>query len=258
MKRTIRSPNQKARAISPGVTEDNWLGGKLRLRQPDDGYRVAIDAILLAAATPLAPGGRAMDLGAGVGAATMALAWRTPDAVVDGVEIQAELQALAIQNATLNGLAQRARVQKGDVQRLARPAEYDAVFLNPPYLTPEANDPTADPQKRIATTEGPARLPDWMSAAARVAKPGGDIVLIHRADRLADILAAAAAADIGGLTIFPLWPKAGVAARRIIVKGRKAKGGRLTLAAGLVLHEGDGAYTAEAERILQGDATLAI
>lgn len=238
------------------TTEDDWLGGKLRLRQPAHGYRVAVDAALLAAATPLRPGGKALELGAGVGAAALALAARTPDACVDGIELQPELQALALENTRLNDLEARVRIRCGDILAAAKDHAYDAVLFNPPYLAPEANDPTSDPQKRIATTEGPARLPDWMAAAAGAAKPGGDIVLIHRADRLADILAAMSALGIGGIVVFPLWPKAGTAARRIIVKGRLHKGGRLTLAAGLALHKADGAFTLAAEAVLRGDATL--
>lgn len=238
------------------VTEDDWLGGKLRLRQPARGYRVAVDAALLAAATPLRPGGKALELGAGVGAAALALAARTPEAIVDGIEIQPELQALALANARLNDLEARVHIRRGDILAMAKDHAYDAVLFNPPYLTPEDNDPTSDPQKRIATTEGPARLIDWMAAAAGAAKPGGDIVLIHRADRLADILAATNALGIGGIIVFPLWPKAGTAARRVIVKGRLGKGGRLTLAAGLTLHEADGAFTSTAEAVLRGDATL--
>jgi len=238
------------------VSQDDWLGGKLRLRQPAHGYRVAVDAVLLAAATPLRPGGKALELGAGVGAAALALALRTPDAIVDGIEIQPELQALAQENARLNDMTARVRIGRGDILATAKNHAYDAVLFNPPYLAPEANDPTSDPQKRIATTEGPARLADWMVAAAGAAKTGGDIVLIHRADRLADILACASAVGIGGIVVFPIWPKAGAAARRIVVRGRLGKGGRLTLAAGLTFHAADGAFTPAAEAVLRGDATL--
>lgn len=241
------------------TTEDAWLGGRLRLLQPARSYRVAIDAALLAAAVPLAAGGRALELGTGVGAAALALAVRAPAGAVDALELQPALAALARRNVEANGLHDRVRIVEGDVADLPLPAgAYDEVFLNPPYLDPGANDASADPIKRIATVEGPARLQDWTNAAVRAARPGGGVTLIHRADRLADVLAALAAAGAGGVTVFPLWPRAGAAARRVILRGRAGKGGRLTLAAGLVLHDDLGGYTPAAAAILAGEADLPI
>lgn len=235
------------------TTEDLWLGGRLKLKQPRDGYRVAVDAALLAAATPLRPGGRALELGAGVGAAALALAVRVQDAQVDGLELQPELAALAGENAAANGLADRVDVRQGDVLTDApQDATYDAVLFNPPYLLPGKNDPTPHPMKRIATVEGAARLGDWCAAAAAALKPGGHMVVIHRADRSLDVLNALRASGIGALVLFPLWPRAGQPARRIIVTGRKARDGLLTVAAGLVLHDADGGYTAAAEAALSG------
>lgn len=238
-----------------GLTRDAWLGGRLRLLQPAKGYRVAIDAALLAAATPLQPGGRALELGTGVGAAALALAARVEDAAVTAVELQPDLAALARRNVEENGFGERVDIRVGDVSALGPDLQgFDAVCFNPPYLKPEENDAASDPAKRIATVEGPGGLPAWVAAAAMAARPGGDIVLIHRADRLVDILAALAATQVGGLTVFPLWPKCGAPAKRILVHGRKHRGGRLTLAAGLTLHRADGGFTPEAAAALAGGA----
>jgi len=237
------------------TSEDAWLGGRLRLKQPKRGYRVAIDAALLAAATPLQPGQWALDLGTGVAAAALALAARVADGQVDGVELQIEFAALGLENTHLNGFQDRVRCLQGDVLDLPMDSGiYDQVMMNPPYLADGGNDAGMDPAKRIATIEGPARLDDWMRAAATALRSGGGLTIIHRADRLGDILTSASANDFGGLKVFPLWPKAGEAARRVIVHGRKAKGGRLALASGLVLHQPDGGYTPEADAVLRGGA----
>lgn len=237
------------------ISEDAWLGGRLRLRQPKRGYRVAIDAALLAAATPLQPGQQALELGTGVGAAALALAARVDGSEIDGVELQAQFVALGLENIRLNSLENRVRCLEGDVLALPTDAgAYDQVMMNPPYLAVGGNDAGMDPAKRIATIEGPARLQDWMRAAASALKTGGGLTVIHRADRLGDILAATDAHGIGGLNVFPLWPKSGEAARRVIVYGRKAKGGRLTLAPGLILHQADGSYTPETDAALRGGA----
>ena len=239
------------------ATEALWLGGKLKLAQPANSYRVAIDAAFLAAAVSLTEGGRALELGTGVGAAAMALAVRIPSARIDAVELQTPLAELARWNVTANGLEDRVRILESDLLDWRYDAgAYDAVFLNPPYLKAGEADPSPDPVKRIATEEGQATLGDWLKAAAHGAKTGARVTLIHRADRLADALQAFAAAGAGGLSITPLWPKLGAAASRVIVRGRKGKGGRLTLGPGLVLHQPDGAYTPEAAAILEGRAAL--
>src|SRR5436309_3809820 len=91
------------------VTEDAVLGGKLRLKQPSAGHRVGHDAILLAAACPARAGEQIVDLGAGVGAAGLALAARVDGCMVTLVEIDPALAALAAENAQRNGLAARVR-----------------------------------------------------------------------------------------------------------------------------------------------------
>jgi len=101
------------------VTEDAVLGGRLRLRQPGRGHRVGHDAILLAAACPARAGDAVVDLGAGVGAAGLALAARVPGVIVTLVEIDPELAVLAEENARLNELSARVRtVEYGDAAEL--------------------------------------------------------------------------------------------------------------------------------------------
>lgn len=237
------------------ITDQAWLGGQLQLLQPKTGYRVAIDAALLAAATPLLPGERALDMGTGVAAAALALAKRIPEGKVDGIELQPLLASLGAQNIARNGMSDRVRCIPGDI--LAPPtvaSAYDHVCLNPPYLTPEDNAPSANAMKRIATVEGPARLADWLATAVNALKPGGSLTIIHRADRLGDILGELSPLGVGGAIVYPLWPKAGVAAHRIIVQARKARGGRMLLTPGLVLHQADGAFTAAADKALRGGA----
>src|SRR5262245_10844405 len=104
--------------IAHDVTEDSVLDGRLRLRQPSRGHRVGHDAILLAAAVPARDGELVVDLGAGVGAAGLALAARVGGIKLTLVELAPELAALAAENARLNGLA--AQVATLDVMAPAR------------------------------------------------------------------------------------------------------------------------------------------
>ena len=91
------------------LTEDALLGGRVQLLQPARGYRVAIDAVLLAAAVDAVPGQRILDLGAGVGAVGLCLAARLAGCCVVGIELQPALAELAERNANLNGMADRVR-----------------------------------------------------------------------------------------------------------------------------------------------------
>ncbi len=239
-----------------GVTADRLLGGRVSLRQPANGYRAAIDPILLAAAVT---GGdrHVLDIGCGVGTAAICLATRITECRVTGLEIQPELAALARDNAAGNGLADRVEIVTGDLldppDGVATGA-FDAVIANPPYLTAGQSAPP-DGSKAIADHEGEAGLEEWVRFAGRILKHKGRLTMIHRADRL-DGLCAALHPAFGDVRLLPLWPRDGAAARRVIVQARKGVRTPASLLPGLVLHEEDGRFTAAAEAILRDGAAL--
>jgi len=246
-------PNEPLR-----VTEDRLLGGRVRLAQPASGYRVAIDPVLLAAASPAAPGARVLDFGCGVGAAALCLLARCPGVAASGIEIQPDLAALARRNARDNGWEERFQVVEGSA--LAPPPElgdgFDWVLSNPPYFA--AGRGTAPPAagKARAHVESGFDLGQWVKAAARLLAPRGHLVVVHRAERLADLLAALAGRGLGEVTVLPVWPKAGRAASRVIVRARKGSRAPFCLRPGLVLHGPDGTDTPEARAVLRDAAGL--
>jgi tRNA1(Val) A37 N6-methylase TrmN6 len=239
------------------ATEGTLLGGRVRFRQPAKGYRVAIDPVLLAAAVPAQDGERALDLGAGAGAAALCLAERVPGCRVDCLEAQEDLARLAAENVSANGLDRRIIVHVGDLRRppsdLPR-AGFDHVLMNPPHVPVEAADAPPDQAKRKATVDE-IGIAAWLDAALRFLKPRGRLTLIHRADRL-DELIVALSERMGEIAVIPLWPKAGEAARRVILRARKGAKSPAKLAPGLVLHDADGKFTAEAEAVLREGAAL--
>ena len=235
-------------------SEDTLLGGKVRLRQPVDGYRAAIDPVLLAASLDAAPGQRVLEAGTGHGAAAICLAHRVPECIVTGIEIQPHLVRLANENARLNNLGGSVQVMIGDLVRpLPRIAvgSFDHVMANPPYLEAKRADLSPRAGHVTANVEGEAGLDVWLSFMLRMVRNKGTITLVHRADRLDDILMLLSGMA-GDVTVFPVWPKHGRAANRVIVRARKGIRTPMSLSAGLVMHEEDGAYTAAAEAILRG------
>ena len=245
------------------LTEDAVLDGRLRLAQPRRGHRVGHDAILLAAACPARTGERVVDLGAGVGAAGLALAARVDGVAVTLVEIDSALAALAIRNAEHNGLAARVRVAVLDVAAPTRaftaaglaPESVTRVLMNPPYNDPARHRSSPDRERRLAHSAPAAALAAWVKSAARLLRPRGTLSMIWRADGLGDVLRALAPA-FGDIIVLPVHATVGEPAIRILVRAAKASGAPLTLLPGLVLSDGSGRPTAEAQSVLRVGAAL--
>ena len=244
-----------------GTSQDDLLGGRIRILQPATGYRTAIDPVFLAAAVAAAPGQRVLDAGTGVGTAALCLAARVAGLSVAGVERQRDLVRLARRNADVNGLGDRIDVMVGDLKRppvrLAA-GTFDHVMANPPFLEPGRGNRPPDPGKAAATVEDEATLEDWLRFCLLMVRPKGGVTLVHRADRLDQVLAALHG-RLGDIVVFPLWPGPGERpAKRVIVSGRKGVATPLRLAPGLVLHAEGGAFTAAAQAVLRHGAGLTL
>jgi tRNA1(Val) A37 N6-methylase TrmN6 len=238
------------------TSEDAVLGGRLRLRQPLRGHRVGHDAILLAAATGGHAGELAIDLGAGVGAAGLALAVRVPGLRVTLVEIDAVLCELATGNARSNGLSDRVDVRNADVEAVAGLAA-DRVMMNPPFHDATRANLSPDPRKQLAHAAAPGLLPRWVAAAARLMKPQGVLTLIWRADGLAEVQDALAG-DFGGIAVMPVQPRPEAEAIRVLVRAVKSGSGAPVTYPALVLNDEQGRPSAAAEAVLRSGATLEI
>jgi tRNA1(Val) A37 N6-methylase TrmN6 len=247
------------------LTEDAVLGGRLRLRQPRRGHRVGHDAILLAASCPAGAGETVVDLGAGVGAAGLALAARVPGTTVVLVEVDAALAALAGENAQRNALAARVRTVTLDVGAPARAfaaaglgaESVTRVLMNPPFNDPARQRTSPDPRRRLAHAAPRPALATWVKTAARLLRPRGTLSLIWRADGIDQVLAALAPA-FGAIAVLPVHGKPAEPAIRILVRAVKASHAPLVLLPGLILNDGAGRATPEAEAVLREGAILSM
>lgn len=244
----------------PAFTEDLILGGRVRLRQPANGARAGIDPVFLAAAISAEPQHQILEIGCGPGAAMLCLAARVPLCRIFGLEVQRELVRLATDNLVLNNMSPRLGVMVGDLMNPPprfSPGAFDHVMANPPFMARGSGTEAPDAVKAAATFEGEAALADWVRFALTMVKTKGTVSFIHRADRI-DALLALLAGRAGEIVVYPLWPKEGQAASRIIVRARKQIAAPARLARGLTLHEADGRFTAAAERILRGGEGIAL
>jgi tRNA1(Val) A37 N6-methylase TrmN6 len=245
------------------ITDDAVLGGRLKLKQPVRGHRVGHDAILLAAAVPACAGDLAVDLGAGVGAAGLAVATRVPGVRIVLVELDAELSSLARENVGENGFAQCARALTLDVvgppQALMdaglMPATADHVLMNPPFNDPARYGVSPDAGRRSAHTAPPAALDRWIATAVWLLRPSGTLTIIWRADGLAQVLAGLQK-SYGGIAVVPVQPTAAKPAIRVIVRAVKESRAPLRLLPPLVLADEAGKASVASNAVLRDAAAL--
>jgi tRNA1(Val) A37 N6-methylase TrmN6 len=249
---------------------DAFLGGRLRLRQPSRGHRAGTDALLLAAAAPLDFEDLALDVGAGVGAAGLALAALRPKARIGLIEIDPPAAALARQNLVLNNMVERGEVFEADAlepprRRAAGLIDGSAglVISNPPFFDPRRARASPDLDRRRAhvAPEGGEGAPyeawiaAWIAACLALARPGGAFILIHRPEALGAILSGLEG-RAGAAAVLPVHARADAPAIRILVRAKKGSRAPLSIAPGLILHEG-GRFTPLAEAIHRGEAAIA-
>ena len=220
------------------TTEDAFLDGRLRIRQPRRGYRAGMDPVLLAASVDARAGARVLELGCGVGVALLCLAHRVPGLKATGLELQPELADLARANAAANAL--EAHIVDGDVALLPpelRAQSFDHVMANPPYFERAHGSTARDAGRETGRGEGIA-LSLWVDAAIRRLAPGGRFWMIQRTARVPDILAACDN-RIGDVMLLPLAGRQGRDPETAIISAKKGARGAFRLMSPVVLHMGD-------------------
>jgi len=244
------------------ATLSHLLAGRVKLVQPVNGYRAGMDAALLAAACAgvcceKPRTASAFEPGCGAGAALLSLKARCPDLRLTGIERDAGYADLASGNVILNG-ANDVTILTGDIAggfRALGHDRVDMVLCNPPYFD--------DPDQLRAPHEAkrPAWIADdglgaWLDFAMAAIKDGGEIVFIHRADRLGDLLQGLSV-RCGSFIIRPIQPFADKDAKRVLVRAQRLGKAPLRLLPPLVLHDGgERKHTDEVESILRGEAVL--
>lgn len=248
-------------------TVDAFHRGRFYLLQPAaKGHRSGVDAMILASTVPDGFLGRVADLGAGAGAAGLAVLSRCSSAKVALIE-RSDFMATFARNSV--GLAQnahiaeRAEVIEADVtlagkERIAaglNDNSFDFAIMNPPFNRP-ADRSTPDPVKAEAHVMTDGMMEQWIRTAAAIVRPGGGIGIIARPTSIGDLLDALRG-RFGGLMIVPVQPRPQQAAIRIVIKGIRGSRAGLTLQPALIMHnDGGNHFTERADAINNGLSPL--
>ena len=242
---------------------DDFLGGKVRAFQPRKGYRAGVDPVLLAASVPAKAGQTVLELGCGVGVASLCLAARVDDLRITGVEVQSDYAALAELNARENRLP----VTTVTADLRALPAElrqmrFDHVIMNPPYFDRSMGTASRDAGKDIAFG-GATPLQDWLDIGARRVGPRGYLTLIQRIERLPEVLAALEG-RLGAIIVRPIAGRSGKPPELFVLQARQEGRAAFRMAPTLIMHKGAAhagdqeSYTAEVDAVLRNGAELPI
>ena len=228
------------------------LNKRLKLLHSEKGFKTSIDSVLLAASCVGKAGDHILDMGCGVGGAGLCVLTRVNGARLTGVEIQQDHTELAKRNAVTNLMQDRCEFVTSDIRDYREEKKFNHIICNPPYL--EGQSHLRSPSKEKATAMGHddenITVKDWVDAAHYCLKSNGSFTMIHRADKI-DKIILAMGKRFGAIEVIPLWPKEGVNAKRVIIRAIKDRKSPATLHAGLVLHDSEGEYTSEAQKILR-------
>ena len=247
------------------TTRDAFLGGRVLIAQPKDGHRAGVDAVLLAASVCEKKGGlqQILDVGTGPGTVGLLVAHRLASSNVTGVEIEPQLVALARENVTENEFGVRVNIFEADVCQPFSALEavgfkanaYDQVVSNPPFYDEDRCRTSSNELKRRANSFAPGGLDRWVKFMTTVTRADGSASIIYPAERMGELLEVLSG-RFGALEILPIFPRIGVPASRVIIRGRKGSRAPLQIYQGLVLHEDDGKFTPAAKDILSFGVAL--
>jgi tRNA1(Val) A37 N6-methylase TrmN6 len=239
--------------IMPPLTQDSWYNGNVVISQPAKGFRATTDAILLAAAIPQDTQ-HVLELGAGVGAASLALAARVGGLKITAVERDEAIEILLRKNISDNNLSDRIMAYCDDALRDAPPWEgrHDLVMINPPY-----NDVTStrsSDEKRFKAMAADDFVA-WIDAAVLALVPKGRVVMISRADRLDELIAGMSYA-FGDLSMRAVHTMPDQPAKRVLISGRKGVKGPVTVLPSLTINTSTGVMSDEMTAINHDKAAI--
>lgn len=231
-------------------------GEEMKIIQSPTVFSYSLDAVLLAHFTYM-PINRAdvLDLCSGNGIIPLLLSKRTKGNIT-GLEIQERLAHMGERNIVLNQLEDRLEMIQGDLRKrhpALKQSFYDVVTCNPPYFkTPSTTEHNSNDYLTIARHEVYCNLEDVMRACKLYVKPGGKVSLVHRPERLVDIITLCKQLKLEPKRMQLVYPKAGREANTLLIEAVRDGNPGLKILPPLYIYQPDGEYTAEARTLIYG------
>ncbi len=254
----VTQPPQSGGTVPASLTEDAFLGGRLRMLQPEKGYRAGIDAVFVSATIPTNPGETVFEAGVGVGVASLCCIQRDPSIQVTGIENATRYALLCEENAKRNGFGAHLKVIQADIKdalrrelaHMPQHGSFNHAFANPPYFEDTKSTPSPSLLKANAHAFGENDLELWIKVMHAMVGIRGTVTVIHRAETMGKLLTLMEE-KFGDIRVAPMYAREGTTASRVIVQGVKGSKAPLQILPGLVLHNEDNSFTPDAEAVLR-------
>lgn len=237
------------------LTHDTFFNGQISVKQPLNGYRFSIDAVILGNLADVKSGEKILDLGTGCGVIPLITCFRHPDTkMVFGAEIQQELAQIAKENAADNNLQDKITILHTDIKKIT-PADtggkVESVLCNPPHFAEKSGRINPDSQRAVARHEIAMTLSDLTSAASRMIVAGGRLTVIYPCERLADLLEEMRRKGIEPEKIRTIHPAPQTPARKVLAYGIKGKNPGLRIDPPLYIRTDPDHYSPEVDAMFR-------
>ncbi len=229
----------------------------LKIIQNKNHFCFGTDAVLLASYAAIKPNMRVLDLCTGNGIIPILLAAKTPAAHITGIEFFAEHVKMAERSVLLNSLEKKIDFLVGDVKdirNLVVPGSFEYVTVNPPYKPVLSGYRNRDDMKTAARHEVLCTLDDVVRAARFALKSGGKMAMVHRADRLADVVYAMKSHHIEPKRLTMVSARKEERPKLILIEGISDGKSGLTVTAPLFIYDEEGKYTERFSQIYGKEA----
>lgn len=231
--------------------DDLQLHG-LRIIQNTEKFCFGVDAVLLSDFADIRRNDRVLDIGTGTGIIPVLLAGKTKAGKITGLEIQEEMAEMAGRSVILNNLTDRLEIIHGDIKTYSKyfsKSSFEVVVSNPPYTNKGCGLVNPHDSKAISRHEILCSLEDVVGSAAALLVPGGQLAMVHRPERLADIICSMRNNGIEPKYLRFVHPKPGKKPNMLLIKGNRGGNPELKVIEPLYVYNSDGTYSEEINKI---------
>lgn len=232
---------------------DDLQINNLKIIQNKNGFCFGVDSVLLSDfASDIKKDTTVLDLGTGTGIISILLSAKTSIKNIIGIEIQENVAEMAKRSVELNNLQNKIKIMNADIKELIKILpnnRYDAIVTNPPYMKKNSGLENENREKLISRHEIECTIYDIARVSNTLLKDKGEVYMVHRPDRLIDIVEAFRKNKLEIKKIRLIHPKMNMPANLVLIKAVKNGNAFLQIDRPLYVYNEDGSYTSEIKKI---------